>query len=137
MGKLRVALWVVLAVVAVLLGYVRLAPSDPETWHVMPQTSGDKDFGNGVIRVVSGAPDGLERLDGIVMQSPRTTRLAGSTGAGMLTYVTRSALFGFPDYTTVQQDAETVTIYARARFGRSDMGVNRDRVQGWIDALQP
>ena len=54
----------------------------------------------------------------------------------MLTYITRSAAIGFPDYTTARQDGDQLVIWARQRFGRSDFGVNRRRVDGWLDALQ-
>ena len=53
----------------------------------------------------------------------------------MITYVTRSRLIGFPDYTTVEAKDGMVTVFARLRFGRSDLGVNRRRVEGWIKAL--
>ena len=130
-------LWLLLAVVAVVLGYVRLAPSDPQRWHVLPEISADKDFGSGAVRVVETGPGGLARLDALARATPRTTVLAGSVQEGMVTYVTRSAVIGFPDYTTARQDGDTLRIYARQRFGRSDLGVNRQRIEGWIDALQP
>jgi len=60
-------------------------------------------------------------------------------GAGRITYVTRSRLWGFPDYTTVQvipgAAGATLALHARARFGQSDVGVNRARVERWRDAL--
>jgi len=111
------------------------------TWHKMPENSAgkppaDKDFKNGAIRIIDAGADGLVRLDAVALATPRTARLFGSVAEGMVTYVTRSVVMGFPDYTTVRQDGDTLTIYARSRFGRSDLGVNRKRVQGWIDALQ-
>ena len=50
--------------------------------------------------------------------------------------IIRSRVFGFPDYTTVQQDGDTLRIYGRLRFGRRDFDVNRTRVDGWLAALQ-
>jgi uncharacterized protein (DUF1499 family) len=91
----------------------------------------------GVIRVVEAGPDGLAKLDELAQATPRTTVLAGSVEDGMITYVTRTQVIGFPDYTTVQQDGDVLRIHARLRFGRSDFGVNRDRVDGWLAALQP
>lgn len=130
-------LWVLLALVVVLLGYVRLAPSDPAQWHVAPDVGEDVDMTGGAKRLVTGAgSDALARLDPIAMATPRTTRLAGSVDEGMVTYVTRTRVIGFPDYTTVQQDGENLKIYARLRFGRSDFGVNTARVEGWVNALQ-
>ena len=137
MGKLMILIWVLVAAVVVMLGYIRLAPSDPVVWNVMPQSvEADKDFKNGVIRVVEIGSDGLTRFDEIAMKTARTKRIPETGQGSMVTYVTRSAVLGFPDYTTVRQDGEKLTIYARARFGRSDFGVNRDRVQTWIDALK-
>ena len=130
-------LWVLLAVVISGLGYIRLAPSDAAIWHVSPQVSENKSFKAGVKRLVSTSPDGLARFDKIVMATPRTSVLTGSPESGMVTYITRSQIFGFPDYTTAQQNGNSLKIYARLRFGRSDTGVNGARVKGWIDALQP
>ncbi|MBK0326758.1 DUF1499 domain-containing protein [Rhodobacteraceae bacterium F11138] len=135
-GRMTV-LWVVLFVVLAGLGYIRLAPSDPAIWHDMPADTADRDFANGVIRGFPAGPDSLRRLNAIILATPRTKTLAGSVATGLVTYVTRSAVFGFPDYTTVRQFDGRVTIYARARFGRSDLGVNLARVQGWLGVLQP
>lgn len=125
-------LWVVLIAVGGLLAYIRLAPSENGRWHVMGEISGDKSFKNGVIRVIETAPEGLAKLDKIVLATDRTQVLAGSVGEGMVTYITRSKLMGFPDYTTVRQNGARLEIYARSRFGRSDLGVNGARVKNWV-----
>jgi len=129
--------WTLLACAIVGLGYIRLAPSDPRLWHVAPEVSENKTFKSGVKRLIATGPDGLARLDAIIRATPRTRVLTGSVESGMVTYTTRSTVFGFPDYTTVQQDGDNLQIYARLRFGRSDTGVNRARVEAWIDTLQP
>jgi uncharacterized protein (DUF1499 family) len=114
---------------------VRVAPSDPAQWHVPTEARTDKDFQSGAIRLVKTGPDGLERLNKIALATPRTSLLAGSVDSGMVTYITRSAVFGFPDYTTAQQDGDTLRLHARLRFGRSDTGVNRKRLEQWIAGL--
>ncbi len=81
-------------------------------------------------------PGDLAALDAIIRAEPRTHVLAGSVGEGMVTYVTRSKMFGFPDYTTVQQRGDTLAIHARLRYGKSDMGVNKARVERWLNALR-
>jgi uncharacterized protein (DUF1499 family) len=86
--------------------------------------------------MVEVGADGLARLDVVARDTTRTLVLAGSVEEGMITYVTRSAVIGFPDYTTVQQDGDQLKVYARLRFGRSDFGVNHARVNRWLDALQ-
>ncbi len=53
----------------------------------------------------------------------------------MVTYITRTAVIGFPDYTTVRLRDGRVEIYGRARYGLSDLGVNAARIDSWLEAL--
>ncbi len=125
----------VVGVVVALAAYIRLAPSDPADWHVPPAAEANRDLAGGVLRVVETGPDGLAKLDAIARVSPRTAVLAGSVDDGMITYVTRTKVIGFPDYTTVQQDGDTLRIHGRLRFGRRDFGVNKDRVDDWLGQM--
>ncbi|WP_375690624.1 DUF1499 domain-containing protein [Pseudooceanicola sp. LIPI14-2-Ac024] len=115
--------------------WVRLAPADPGQWHALPEMAMDRDMEGGAVRVIPAYPDTLSRLDAIARATPRTTVLAGSPASGMTTYVTRSAFWGFPDYTTVGQRGDRVILYARLRFGRGDFGVNRGRLESWLAEL--
>ncbi|NVO55500.1 DUF1499 domain-containing protein [Rhodobacteraceae bacterium B1Z28] len=133
----KMGLWLVVGAVVLMGAYIRLAPSDPGRWHVAPVGDVDRNDRGGVLRLVETGPDGLERLDAIARTSPRTRVLTGSVEEGVITYVTRTPVIGFPDYTTVQQDGDTLRIHGRLRFGRSDFGVNRGRVDGWLALLQP
>lgn len=128
-------LWILAFIFLATLAYVRLAPSDPTVWHVEPKVVGDKNFRNGVTRRLTVGKDGLRRMDALIASEPRTQVLEGSVHQGMVTYVTRSRMMGFPDYTTMVQSGEDLLIYARSRFGRKDFGVNRQRVERWIGAL--
>ncbi|WP_347310193.1 DUF1499 domain-containing protein [Defluviimonas sp. SAOS-178_SWC] len=151
---MRLAL--LLAALAVLGGmaYIRLAPSDPARWHRITSTVGDRSgavSGRDPVQMVAGsahaavtlagiAPGAaLARLDAVALATPRTTRLAGSPEEGSITWVTRSAIFGFPDYTTAvahQDGPDTIlTLHARQRFGRRDFGVNAARLRDWIARL--
>ena len=127
--------WIVVICFLGLLAYIRFAPSHPEIWHVEPRVEGDKNFANGVTRRLTVGKDGLRRMDALAVSDPRTDVLAGSVKEGMVTYVTRTRVMGFPDYTTMMQSGEDLLIYARSRFGRKDFGVNRERIERWIDAL--
>ncbi|QFT96225.1 hypothetical protein FIU85_02810 [Roseovarius sp. THAF8] len=130
----RIIVFLVLALIA--LGvYVRLAPSYAEDWHDMPNGLEPGDGPGHAVRVVPDDGDTLERLDGIIRDTPRTTVLAGSVEEGMVTYITRSALWGFPDYTTVARQGGQIVLYGRLRFGKSDMGVNAKRLDGWLARL--
>lgn len=127
--------------------YVRLAPSDPARWHVAPSPATPADCsvqqGTGDARTTCTRPGGaaqlLARLDEIAMATPRTTRLAGSPEEGRITWITRSALWGFPDYTTAEAAPDgtgtRLTLHARLRFGSSDMGVNAARLRDWLSRL--
>lgn len=137
MGRWIVILWLILAAVVVVLGYIRLAPSNPAQWHVTPEFTVNRNMKGGAVRIVENAPDGLARLDRIARATPRTEVLAGSVESGMVTYITRTRMIGFPDYTTAWQDGDRLVVHARLRFGRSDFGVNRARIEGWLAALEP
>lgn len=148
--------WVLGLCALVVLGfavYVRVAPSDPARWHVSPATDAAPDCTiraeRGAARaaclVPQAAADALARLDAIALATPRTTRLAGSVEEGRITWVTRSRLGGFPDYTTaeVRDDmgdgpaGARLDVFARLRFGGDDLGVNAARLTGWLGRLVP
>ncbi|SLN43539.1 hypothetical protein TRL7639_02284 [Falsiruegeria litorea R37] len=127
--------WVLLTLMILGVAFIRLAPSDPVRWHVAPKGDADKDLKGGVVRVVQAGQLGLKKFNTIVQADATTRVLAGSVDEGMVTYISRTKVMGFPDYTTAQQDGDTLRIYGRLRFGRSDMGVNRKRVDGWLRQL--
>lgn len=117
--------------------YVRLAPLNAQSYNDMgkPRPPGDyPDIGGfTVVRDLGAdASAAMERLDATIRATPRTKRAAGSVAEGVVTYVTRSRLWGFPDYTTVSLQDAHITIHGRLRFGRSDLGVNRARILGWL-----
>ncbi|PPB81625.1 uncharacterized protein (DUF1499 family) [Albidovulum inexpectatum] len=151
---MKPVLIVVVALVGAGLAWIRLAPSDPTRWHVaprlpadlapqppgpeavLPQTGG----AHALIRLQGVTPEkALAQLDAIARSTPRTVRLAGDPAQGRITWITRSRLFGFPDYTTAEARAADggaiVTIHARLRFGYSDMGVNAARLRDWLARL--
>lgn len=127
--------WLIIAVVIGGLAYIRLAPSDPAVWNTDPQVLSDQDLRDGVRRRFEGDEEMMARLERIILSSPRTDKLAGSVEEGRVTYITRSKWMGFPDYTTVQLVDGDIELYARLRFGRSDLGVNKARVDGWLEKL--
>lgn len=135
-------LLVLLAGLAAVAGYVRLAPHDVARWHVAPRADGpwgEVVAGEGwaSLRLETGlARELLARLDSVARTTPRTTRLAGSVEEGRITWVTRSALWGFPDYTTAEARSDGLHVLARLRFGGGDMGVNAARLRVWRDALE-
>ncbi|WP_395003621.1 DUF1499 domain-containing protein [Cypionkella sp.] len=143
MSKFMWMLGVVAVLALGLMAYVRLAPTKPADWHLdltarppaMAALSPDR------VTVLTGGAycdllhGSLARLDAIAMATPRTRRLAGSLAEGRITWETRSLFWGFPDYTTAQVQGEGLVIFARLRFGSSDLGVNARRLRQWIAQL--
>lgn len=132
-----------------MLAYIRLAPSDPAVWHVSPVTTAKARQGGCADTITPGkggaraaclsadsAETVLSRLDQIALATPRTSRLHGTPQTGRITWVTRSALMGYPDYTTaevaVTPNGTRLDIYARQRFGQNDWGVNAARLKIWL-----
>lgn len=143
---------IVLLVIGVAVGfgvYVRLAPSDRDVWHrtFYPLAPGDyvERGAFKTVRAVADAQATMAALDEIIRATPRTTVLAGAVEEGLITYVTRSNLWGFPDYTTVYAGADDTVeggfgpllkVHGRLRFGLDDLGVNKARVEGWLAQLE-
>lgn len=139
--------WLLLMIVISGLIFIRVAPHDTTALHVPPPTGAMPDAP--VVTSISGLfsqvfatqPDDLmARLNTVVLATPRTHALAGSVEEGMITYVTRSRAFGFPDYTTVQitatEQGSLATLYGRLRFGKLDFGVNSGRIRSWLGAVE-
>ncbi len=141
-------LFIAFAIIALLglMAYVRLAPSDPTVWDVSPVIYGWEHgapfdtvipmMGGASLRLstTKGDPAALlARLDTIALATPRTTQLAADSTR--ITWVTRSALWGFPDYTTAEVRPDGLYILARLRFGQSDLGVNAARLNDWLFRL--
>lgn len=140
MKTVRLVAALALAVVAGFALWVRLAPSDPARWHTDP-AAGTPGANSAVARLFLPLPpeQALAALDAVAMATPRTVRLAGSPAEGRITWVTRSRLMGYPDYTTAAAEpgegGSWLLLHARSRFGRSDLGVNAARLAAWQAAL--
>jgi hypothetical protein len=149
-----------LGVAAFLLGiaaaiWIRVAPDDPVRWHVDPLSvtgSGQSNAWRVSPEGMGAPPDAVSAVwpmpaaelaaafDRVALSAPRTLRLAGSPEELWTTYVQRSRLWGFPDYISVRaidlgDGMSALAIYARSRYGASDLGVNRARVEEWLARL--
>lgn len=124
--------------------FVRLAPTDAARWHVSLAASPRSIKPNDAAAYPgAGAPDLAlppaalaQRIADIALAEPRTAWVAGSVAEGQMTFVQRSALWGFPDFITVEvlptATGSTLRIWSRSRFGYSDMGVNAARLERWL-----
>lgn len=70
---------------------------------------------------------------------PRTYKLVRYDEVREATYVARSRILNFPDVIEVKVSAKgtgsTLVIYSASRYGDSDFGVNRKRVESWLAKL--
>lgn len=135
-------LTILVVLIVGLMAYVRFSPIDAARWHVMPDAAvpGDTVTAGSfktVRRITVPAAEVLTAMERLALATPRTQLLTGSVGEGMITFQTRSRLWGFPDYTTVAVQGDVLVIYGRLRFGKADLGVNKTRIEGWLETLGP
>ncbi|MEM9785621.1 MAG: DUF1499 domain-containing protein [Pseudomonadota bacterium] len=131
-----------LLLILALMAYIRLAPTSIAKWHQLPDFTGPGDVSEeggflAVRKITAPAEDVLSAVEQRALATPRTRLLKGSVAEGLLTFQTRSLVMGFPDHTTVAVKDDLLVIYGRLRFGRSDLGVNRARIAGWLETLGP
>lgn len=117
-----------------LAAYIRFAPSKVDDWHdcddalLSVNRPGD---GRYTIQIDNSDATTLSEIHQRALQSPRTHVLAGSLEEGCITFITRSRLWGFPDYTTVVLQDGKLTMFGRLRFGKKDFGMNKKRLESW------
>jgi len=142
-----------LLVMGALLAYIRLAPSDAARWHVDPLAARKPKTPNAFL-LLPGDPKGAPpeyaldagalaaAFDAFARAQPRVRRLAQSEDGLLATYVIRTKWIGYPDYLSIRfipldGGRSTLAAFSRARFGRSDLGLNRRRLLGWLEEFRP
>lgn len=81
-----------------------------------------------------------DRLLAVIASEPRITMHEQAKADGYLDFTQVSRIFRFPDRVTVQfisvgNALSTLAIYSRSKYGRSDLGVNAQRVKRLLAAL--
>ncbi len=106
----------------------QLAPC-PDTPNCVTTQQGNPDQQMEPLRYTTSQEEAQARLLQIVEAMPRSRIIADQPGYIAVEY--RSPTFGFPDDTEFLFDAENNVIHFRsaARLGRSDLGVNRERME--------
>ena len=77
----------------------------------------------------------------MIAAEPRVVRVAEGSQERRLVYIQHSAVFRFPDIVAVEfvalgPDRSGIALYSRSRYGRSDFGKNRERVERWLGLLE-
>lgn len=134
-----------------LTAIIRLAPVNLSDWH-QPLSAASPASADcpASVQVARGSASAaclfadtpqalLTRLNTAALATPRTTVVAGSPAEGLVTWETRSAIWGFPDYTTAQAtltaQGTRLDLHARLRFGGYDFGINAARLTVWLARL--
>ena len=77
-----------------------------------------------------------------IAHQPRVKLVAGDGDLRKLTYIQHTAVFRFPDIVTIEfvpvegGHKSSFAIESRSRYGKGDMGTNRQRVETWVDLLK-
>jgi uncharacterized protein (DUF1499 family) len=80
--------------------------------------------GHYAVRKVTEVEAALAKVTSALSALPRTRKVAD----GPATFVTRSALWAFPDVTRVWIEGDTVHIAGHLIYGKSDLSVNKARI---------
>lgn len=122
--------------VAAGMAYIRLAPINPAAFSLgeFPKVVGDLDVAGSftAVRLLEGrADETIAKISAAMLALPRTV----AANENPLAFVTRSAVFGFPDVTVVSVQNGHLIVRGRLVYGKSDLGVNKARVLRILDAL--
>ncbi len=77
----------------------------------------------------------------VVHRQPRVEQLEGDSVERAYEFVQRTRRLGFPDFISVRiwplpDGRSTLGIYSRSKYGWSDMGANRRRVEAWLSGIR-
>ena len=82
----------------------------------------------------------LETAGNVIAAQPRTERLSEDTDQNRMVFVQRTKVLGFKDTIWVQgakvDEGSSLIMYSRSNVGYYDFGVNRDRLQSWMAAIE-
>jgi uncharacterized protein (DUF1499 family) len=86
-------------------------------------------------------PDMFRVVDRAVAGEPGLEQVSSDDAQGTLRYVQRSRVMHYPDTINVKvvalpDGSSAVLIYSRSQLGRSDLGVNRARIERWIGLIR-
>ena len=76
----------------------------------------------------------------VIAAEPRVTAVATDDATMTDRYIQRSALMRYPDTIVVRffdlpEGRSTIALYSRSQLGKSDLGVNRARIERWLAKL--
>ncbi|MEM7060762.1 MAG: DUF1499 domain-containing protein [Pseudomonadota bacterium] len=131
---------------------MRNTTDDAAKWHVDPaiaeRTGRPNDYLVAPAGAAASTPDRepsvhllppeelLFLFDAVARPSRNVDVIAGGVKDRHITYVQRTTVLGFPDYISVKaievDGGSALIIWSRSRYGYSDLGVNKKRIDAWL-----
>ncbi|MGH7046277.1 MAG: DUF1499 domain-containing protein [Stellaceae bacterium] len=76
-----------------------------------------------------------------ISDTPRVVLVDETADGRRLFYIQHSRVLRFPDviavaFVALGPEQSGIAVFSRSRYGRSDFGVNRGRVERWLDRLE-
>lgn len=86
------------------------------------------------------APDLEKAFAKVIASEPRVEQMAWEDGGFTQRYVQRTKIMRFPDTISVRfidlgDGRSTIALYSRSQLGEADFGVNRARIERWLEKL--
>ena len=142
-------LLICLLICFLLFTYIRFSKVDQSIWHLDPDSityiNANNSFllnhkNKGAETFNIGANALFNNLNDIILND-NCEKVFGDINLGLITYVCRSKVFGFPDYISISVkkldfNKSSISVFSRSRFGRYDFGKNKQRIQKWLTELK-
>ena len=142
-------IFAVFLILIIVLCYIRFARPNESNWHVDPELVSRNDLRNSFL-INSKSSNFFHYAVPVkelyqelytIFEEDRCQRVFGDIEDGLITFVCRSRLFGFPDYVSIrfrepETGVSTLSVFSRSRFGIYDFGKNKKRVNNWLQQLK-
>ncbi|MDG2095940.1 MAG: DUF1499 domain-containing protein [Paracoccaceae bacterium] len=142
-------IFAVFLIVIIVLCYIRFAKPNESNWHVDPELVSRNDLRNSFL-INSKSSNFFHYAVPVkelyielytILEEDKCQRVFGDIDDGLITFVCRSRLFGFPDYVSIslresETGVSTLSVFSRSRFGIYDFGKNKKRVTNWLQQLK-
>tara|TARA_B110000305_G_C19214571_1_gene527563 strand:+ start:100 stop:546 length:447 start_codon:yes stop_codon:yes gene_type:complete len=142
-------LLICLLICLLLFAYIRLSKVEQSIWHLDPDSITNININNSFLlnyankgtKTFNLEVNALFNILNNIIINDNCEKVFGDISSGLITYVCRSKMFGFPDYASINFknlgiNKSSLSIFSRSRFGRYDFGKNKQRIQKWLTELK-
>tara|TARA_B100000767_G_scaffold430_1_gene380 strand:+ start:2033 stop:2479 length:447 start_codon:yes stop_codon:yes gene_type:complete len=142
-------LLICLLICLLLVAYIKLSKVEQSIWHLDPDSITNVNINNSFLlnyankgtKTFNLEVNALFNILNNIIINDNCEKVFGDINLGLITYVCRSKVFGFPDYVSINFknlgiNKSSLSIFSRSRFGRNDFGKNKQRIQEWLTELK-